>query len=306
MRNQQQNYVYGISILEIRIAKLIVYIQLFAEYILWFFFVPLYAISRIFNLLIPIIGMILIPKFSDITFFQWTLTALFFLLFIGLLILFPSVWEFQFLAWHVAPGYSIISPKIHSDNNEDNERPSTPYLHEQTNDNDEDVEEEEHTTTLEEILSDRSSAMSSNIEDDEDEEQKYDIDQDNNDENKENDVDSGGTNAVSKTKRRAGPRRQRRIRRKHKRQQKKQKKNKLKKIREKIRKYEKLDFYEWVKEFYFKCCSIPMIRNRINEKFGADIGRIILSYLPTINDEDVEEEEHTTTLEEILSDRSSA
>merc|ERR1712130_1071712 len=204
--------------------------------------------------------------------------GLFFLLFIGLLILFPSVWEFQFLAWHVAPGYSIISPKIHSDNNEDNERPSTPYLHEQRNDINEDIEEE-HTTTLEEILSDRSSAMSSNVEDDEDEEQKYD-------DQKENDVDLGQTNVVSKKNRKAGPRRQRRIRRKHKRQQKKQKKNKLKKIREKIRKYEKLDFYEWVKEFYYKCCSIPMIRNRINEKFGNDIGRIILSYLPTIIDDD--------------------
>merc|ERR1712129_627015 len=78
----------------------------------------------------------------------------------------------------------------------------------------------------------------------------------------------------------------RRIRRKQKRIQKKQKKTKLKKIREKIRKYEKLDFYEWVKEFYKKCCCIPMIRNRINEKFGADIGRIILSYLPSIIDED--------------------
>merc|ERR1711920_666274 len=113
-------------------------------------FVPLYAISRIFNLLIPIIGMILIPQFSQITFFQWTLTALFFVLFICLLILFPSVWEFQFLAWHVAPGYSIISPKIHSDNNntEDDMRPSTPYLQREEEQGE---EEEEHTTTLEEI-----------------------------------------------------------------------------------------------------------------------------------------------------------
>ena len=82
--------------------------------------------------------------------------------------------------------------------------------------------------------------------------------------------------------RKNGTRRARRIRRKHRKQQEKQKKNKLKKIREKIRKYEKLEFYEWVKEFYYKCISIPMIRNQINEKFGSDIGLIILSYLPSI------------------------
>merc|ERR1712129_152134 len=167
--------------------------------------------------------------------------------------------------------------KIHSDvnkqhDNESKERPSTPYF-DVGNENEETKEEKEHTTTLEEILSDRSSAMSLSI----------GCEEEKDDEIGEEEVDVDISPGRGK---KAGPRRQRRIRIKQKRIQKKQKKTKLKKIREKIRKYEKLDFYEWVKEFYKKCCCIPMIRNRINEKFGADIGRIILSYLPSIIDED--------------------
>eukprot|EP01083_Nonionella_stella_P049924 132958_1 len=246
--NQQQTYVYGINILEIRIAKLIVYLTLIADYILWFIFVPLYAVSRIFNLAIPIIAILLSPQ---IEFFQWILTAFFFVLLLGLIVLFPSVWKFQFLAWHVAPGYSIISPKIHNDN-------SLASVHKALDgDHDSDYKEEEecdeYTTTLEDILSDRSTAQQ---------------------------------NTTNRMKIGNGTRRARRIRRKHKRQQRKQKKKNLKRIREKIRKYEKLEFYEWVKEFYSKCISIPMIRTQIMDRFGTDIGSIILMYLPSIVDED--------------------
>ena len=310
--NQQQTYVYGINVLEIRIAKLIVYIQLIADYILWFIFIPLYAISRIFNLLIPIIGCILIQHIKYIQFFQWILTALFFILFIGLIILFPSVWKFQFLAWHVGPGYRIISPKIHNDNtiNHDDNNQEEEYNNYHNNNNNQ--EEEEYTTTLEEILSNRSSEQNSsaNITDNnnnnnngdgenkDDDENKYDDNkEEENEENIINDInvndinvnDTSGaqTNIVSvgTNNNRNGTRRARRIRRKHRRQKRKETKKKLKKIREKIRKYEKLEFYEWVKEFYYKCISIPMVRTQINDKFGTDIGSIILSYLPSIIDE---------------------
>merc|ERR1719242_2236789 len=83
-----------------------------------------------------------------------------------------------------------------------------------------------------------------------------------------------------------GARRARRLRRKHKRQQKKQRKNKMKRIKERIRQYEKLEFYEWVKKFYSKLISVPEVRKMVHCRFGKDIGNVILEYLPSIMEED--------------------
>merc|ERR1712141_531548 len=81
---------------------------------------------------------------------------------------------------------------------------------------------------------------------------------------------------------RDGTRRARRLRRRHKRQQKKQRKKKMKRIKEKIRTYEKLEFYDWILNFYSKCTSVPRVRKLVNGRFGKDIGNVILEFLPSI------------------------